>query len=86
MKHATLLILAALAGMGCIQGQGFLAVESTPVPSQVAKPEVTRPAPVSADQITAENAQEKIKSLSLEVERDENGDVRIEAAAQNKKR
>jgi hypothetical protein len=89
-RNLALFVFALLLGItnvGCLETTkelSFSWVEKTPAPA--ATPEaatVTRKEkPVTADQINEENARDKVNSLMLELDRDEQGGLRIDAGVE----
>ena len=90
MKRNLALFVFALSlgvtNIGCLDTKelSFSWVEKTPAPA--ATPDaatVTRKEkPVTADQINEENARDKVNSLMLELDRDEQGGLRIDAGVE----
>ena len=79
-------LLLSMANLGCLnmdqlsfswKEKGPAAVQTPDAPTVSRKEK-----PVTADQIREENARDKLNSLMLELERDEQGALRIDASAE----
>ncbi|MFL5243548.1 MAG: hypothetical protein ACJ8FY_15695 [Gemmataceae bacterium] len=77
-----LVLLLGGANVGCLDTKqlSFSWAEKTPAP--VAPTATRQEKPVTADQIHEDNAHDKVNSLMLELDRDEQGGLRIDAAAE----
>lgn len=74
------LIVALLAGIGCVELpiRGDQAKPPSAVPTAPKKPAVSV-APVTADQVSRENAREKAAALQQELDRETQGEARSPA-------
>jgi len=79
-------LLLGIANVGCLDTKelSFSWVEKkpTPAPTPDSSTVTRKEKPVTADQINEENARDKLNSLMLELDRDEQGGLRIDAGVE----
>jgi hypothetical protein len=81
-RNFVLFLILGFANLGCMDAKEFSfswMEKSAPPAMAPESPTVTRKEkPITADQITEQNARDKAKSLTLELDRDEQGGLRID--------
>jgi hypothetical protein len=77
MKRWTWVLLLAAAGPGCVTVPEVKNVPPQPAPAEVEEAPRPRPRPVLPDQVTDENADEKLRQLQDEVERESHAPARL---------